>query len=810
MPATSHIFLALFVMTISCWVGETAWADDDIPEGFENIDAPRKTEVEIRFRGRKVGSAQAEFTSSWIQFSNPARVVSLLHDLLQPEQVIKALTGRLSAHQQLVCRGESTCPVLDPELAGVVFDARYFQAEIYVNPGLLRVKKLIHNRYLNEASSGFSAIQGLSLSLSGARAEDSTDHYSWYGRSVMAFRENHIFADWNYDKTENANISSLYLERDLQGQELQGGLFGGNSFGLSFSADPMLLGARIAHSSESLVQDASLNVTPLVVYLPVRGRVELFRDGKLLDAMLLDAGRQQIDSKRLPQGVYNLTIKVFDGTRLVDEQTQLFVKSNRLPGRDDPIYFLEFGRPMESVREEYWPRTGEGWVARGGYSFLVRDDTSVSVASTVNNSDALVESGFLHLGNDFDMAGGLMVARHSRQGFYGEVHWHRGILQSQANYRELNSKGNNKGSLVEKGFRSGQVTVSGVIQEASFELGRDWKKNEGEGKTTVTDHVRIEWPLMRGARMDLRFSISGSRTEDQNQLQVGLTLSRRTPSSDFLLQQTRQETREDGVRELAMVSRVDGSVRDVEISDDQSINLAGYLERQRSQRSAGADAEYNGRFMGGRANISRTWSDDETDVTNYIGQFSTSMLATEEGMAIGGSRLSDSAVLVDLDGDGSGLFDILVDNRVVAQGRAGESIPVILSPFGEYGLSIRPGAHNFSDFDEHIQRVTLYPGNVAQVKFKVTQVDPVLGRLQDEQGRPLTGAILENSQDKAITDARGMFQGRFVPGLKTLQVKQADGKSCRVHLPDEKKMRRGITLLGRLTCEGVNSSAEQE
>ncbi|MCL6269216.1 TcfC E-set like domain-containing protein [Sansalvadorimonas sp. 2012CJ34-2] len=774
--------------------------EEEIPPGFKNIDAARETEVEIWFRDRKAGSIQAEFTTSWIRFFDAAKVVGLFPDVLNAGIISAALAGKLSANQSFICHQKSECPIPEPEIASVVFDARHFRATVYINPAYLKVRTLNQNRYLSGASTGFSAIQGLSLSMSGARAKDSTDHYSWYGRSVMAFQENHVFADWNYDKTEHANISSLYLERDLQGQEIQGGLFGGSSFGLSFSADSLLLGGRIAHSSETLVQDAALNITPLVVFLPVRGRVEIYRDGKLLDAMLLEAGRQQIDTNKLPQGAYNLTIKVFDGTRLVDEQTQLFVKSNRLPGRNDPIYFFEIGRPMENVRQEYWPRTGKGWVGRGGYSFLLQESTSLSIASTVNNSDALVETGLLHLGHSFDFAGGIMLARHNRQGLYGEVRWHGQGLQSQASYRELNHKKEGKSSLLEKGFRSGQFSVSSVIQDTSVELGRDWKKAEGDISTTITDHVRMEWPLIRGVRTDLRMSITGSRTKNLNQLLVGLTLAQRTQFSEITFKQTRQETRTKDNQELAMASRVDGNLRDLEVVGRNSINLGGFVERQRQQRSVGADMTFTGQRIGGRASINRTWPEKGENVTNYIGQFSTSLLASAKGIAIGGSQLSDSAALVVLEGEGNSQFDILVNDRVVAKGQTGERVPVTLSPYGEYGISIRPAANSFSDYEERVQHVTLYPGNVAKVKFEVTQVEPVLGRIQNEQGKAISGAVLENSQDKTVTDGRGLFQTRLVPSVTALKVIMENGQTCLAKLPTEKRKRRGVVLLGKLVC----------
>ena len=499
--------------------------DDDVPPGFEHIDTPRETRVEVWNRGYRVGTAQAVFTSSWIRFKHPENVVRMLPELVDQKRITSALTGQLGANREYLCQSDddSECRTFEPEIAGVVLDARYFRVDVFVNPGYLKIRRLGDARYLSEASSGFSAVQGLSLSMSGARSEDSTDHFSWYGRSVMAFHEKHVFSDWTYDKAEHFNISSLYLEQDLRGQELQGGLFGGKSFGLTFAADPTLLGARIAHSSETLAREASLNTTPLIVYLPVRGRVEIYRDNKLLDAILLESGRQQIDTRRLPQGAYNLTIKVFDGTRLVDEQRKLFVKSNQLPGRNDPIYFLEFGRPMETTREQYWPRTREGWVIRGGYSFLLWDSTALNLATAAEDSDVLVEAGFLHLSHNLDLSGGVMASRHRRQGFYGEARWRSQVIESrliqsqviqlQGSYRMLNKKkGGESGTLLDPGSRVGQFTLSSVLKSASIELGRDWKKNQGDRSSTVTDHLRVDWPLRRGNKVDLRLSINGSRT----------------------------------------------------------------------------------------------------------------------------------------------------------------------------------------------------------------------------------------------------------------------------------------------------------
>ena len=249
-----------------------------------------------------------------------------------------------------------------------------------------------------------------------------------------------------------------------------------------------------------------------------------------------------------------------------------------------------------------------------------------------------------------------------------------------------------------------------------------------------------------------------------------------------------------------MVSRADGSLRGVKPYRGQSVDLSAFIERQRLQRSAGVEAELTGQRVGGHLVLNKSWPKEGGNVSNYIGQFSTSMLANSNGMAIGGSKLSDSAVLVELQGEGHGLFDILVNERAVARGRIGEKVPVVLSPFGEYDISIRAAADSFSDYDDRVQTVTLYPGNVAHVLFQVLSVEPALGRLQDEQENMLVNAVLLNSQDQAVTDSRGLFQTRLRDGLERLDVETASGERCQVVLPLEKKKKRGVALYGRLTC----------
>ena len=82
--------------------------------------------------------------------------------------------------------------------------------------------------------------------------------------------------------------------------------------------------------------------SPVVVYLDQRARVDVVRDGRVLYSAIYEAGNQAIDTSNLPDGSYDIILRIDEPGRPEREERRFFSKSRQIPslGRTD---FFVFG-----------------------------------------------------------------------------------------------------------------------------------------------------------------------------------------------------------------------------------------------------------------------------------------------------------------------------------------------------------------------------------------------------------------------------------------------------------------------------------
>ena len=91
---------------------------------------------------------------------------------------------------------------------------------------------------------------------------------------------------------------------------------------------------------------------------------------------------------------------------------------------------------------------------------------------------------------------------------------------------------------------------------------------------------------------------------------------------------------------------------------------------------------------------------------------------------------------------------------------------------------------------------------VAYRKLRVVRTVTVLGRLLDDQGRPLSGAQLVNHASRSVSESGGLFAVEMSESTPTLEVREGGTSLCLLELDLKMLKREGDVLLaGDLSCK---------
>jgi hypothetical protein len=119
------------------------------------------------------------------------------------------------------------------------------------------------------------------------------------------------------------------------------------------------LGLRAARTLKMRNNIQLLRSSPIFVYLTERSRVDILRDGKLLSSQFYNPGNRQLDTAKLPDGSYEITLRI-RSSRGTQEEKQLFTRSALIPPADHALHFIEAGTLLEltsSTNRESLPAT---------------------------------------------------------------------------------------------------------------------------------------------------------------------------------------------------------------------------------------------------------------------------------------------------------------------------------------------------------------------------------------------------------------------------------------------------------------------
>lgn len=772
-----------------------------IPRGFEEWFAPQKTAVDLYYGGRHLMTTLVEYTVDSVTFLNPLEIATRLPGIRSPSEVGTLLAVPQRTHADKVCvrPNQPLCGRLEPATLGVIFDETRFRADLFLNPSLLSELPPLASRYLPEpVHHDATLVQNLGALYSGSST--GVDRFSLFGRTRVGHGRGYGFADWVSTDETAISTDQLGYTHDFQDVQFTTGLFEPVIDALRAVPRQPIVGASIARSLLTRTDLDSMIASPIELFIPVRGRVDIFRDGRLISTGFYEAGNQRIDTSRLPGGAYNIDIVITDITGSTRTLQQLFIKSSLMAPPGEPLWFADAGQVMKRSPQEAFPEDYGTMQLRGGYRWRHRPWLGFGAAGALTEHESLVE---LSAGVLFDWLEGSAELYGSSAG--GSGFGLRGLMRRNeliASTTLQHTTANEPASDILQ-YQLLPVTQSLTSLSLTHPF---W-----QGLATASFTQRDDMSGNRSQRSTLGYSRTfplGGQHSLQVQTEIGdddgnalalLTLQWRnirgrwSDSAQLRLQQNDADDNADTVSVAGATVWRDGD----RFADD--IDLGLRAEAGERNRSITADAEHRSRFGRGTASLTTADSDGVAQTLVSMGYDTSFVIGQEGATAVGGGpQLNEAAVLLDLRQAPDALLEVSAEgqNRFVARG--GHNAALTLAPYQQYRIHLRDTGLTLTQFDSAPREVTLYPGHVVNLEWAIRSVRVLIGRVTTPDGQPLANARIEGAEGYAATDADGFLQTEVGSEVRELTARQ-NGSTCRITLPAAPGQ-NGILRASRLDC----------
>ncbi len=763
-----------------------------VPPGFEDLLEPQTTEVDVYYGGVYVAATLATFTPGEITFLDPESLVARIPDLIDPELVVSKLSGDLSTNAGLVClsQNQQNCGRIVAEDVEVIFDEGRFRVDLFISPALLSVRDARISKFLPPSDSGLSLLNVVSASVNGREGEQ--ENYNVSNSTTLAYKESRLLAISNFTKDDHLTFDTLALQRELNGQQVQAGIFRSSPAGLVFVREADFLGVSLASSLDTRTDLDQSSGNELQVFLESRSRVDILKDGRLISTATYETGNQILDTSQLPGGAYDIVLRIRDNFGITTEETRFYVKSNRLPPKDQSLYFFDIGEQVSKQTDRSLPKSTGKKFLRAGLSKRLTEEFGGEIGLVYNDDDTLAEAGFFKLGRRYDVRLNLAAGSSNSRGISMTSNLHFARFSIASNIRKTWSDKND--GAVGVPLTQASVNLSAPLGTGALNLTARYNKRDSGVDKNYS--IRYDIPTFSFYNQLLTSNFQLTRNNDDYLvlLSARLSVKKGRWQTDF---NTRgyYDNSELMPTDSGLISTLSSTWRDGDryLSD---VSVAFRAVDEQADKSLESELNIASRY--GRANLEAIYSTD-TDKLNYGANFYTSVIANTNSFSIGGKSQARSALVLDIEGDTEdAFFDVEVNRLVRDKAVIGRKTILPLAPFETYEVALKPKGASLLDFSNQTKTTTLYPGNVVTLKWTASRILVAFGQITDTNGEPIANALIQGVVGLATTDEFGLFQAEMSSDTRTFNVKTR-AQSCQVELPDYDSSQM-IATLGQLVC----------
>lgn len=805
----THVFLIFFLCCMSLKLqAQEEW----IPTEFKHLMKEKTQSLDIYHGDLWLGKFEVKHRLGSVRLPDFAKIIKKIRnvDLKMKSELLAYFSNWLpdNINQQCYYDDIRNCDVYASDIPFVIFD----EARLRLRIGLPSKYLTFESTYLTGEGTylpksdqrHLTFVQGLELAFSG-------DNYNLSGESISSLGEYRLSGAWSvYNHSaegDSFDFGLLAIQHDQDGVHWSAGLIDSSAPAVwnAFRAIPSytMIGFQIATSSNTLRDKKTASSSLLTAYLPNSGRVDIYRDGRLLSSQPALVGINVLNTDTFPYGVYEVELRGFSGSIQVFAERQLFVKSSWLPNRVGGNLALNLGKISRLGIDEDVPIISTAWsdwfldnqALKAGtvissdwqraelgilgvwplnYNFSIVADSNwlgIEVFSSVHfeNVFGTMELRKYDRIDDINISPVVDLPKNSLTTTLSYLLYPGHRVSYRYNYRE---KDYNYLSGEKRYTKETKYISRGIDYNFTLPISNKYFMRILLGSdiaNTSTDLAYLNFSFLYSDEYQGSFGTSFRKQGEMNDIQSDMSVSWRNDDNIFF----------------------EKSDYNMTLSNGSNTNAVGLGMSFDSVQSTGRIAI--------QSQQSKLTNNTSTDVFGSLRTF----LAFDEYRDLSwgkGSLSYSTGIVVDLsDSSDIGKMELLVNNTSfpVYTGRK-NWIP--LKPFNVYSIRLRDKINNDSlvNIRGRGGQYTLYPGNVINLSYKVEEDEVLFGLI--------TGDSIKNGnvigRFPSSIDSQGQFQARIPKGARELLVKSIRGEYCLATLPSRNN--KNISSVGALKCHEIS------
>lgn len=788
-----------------------------VPTGFDDLVREQRALVDVFFGGRQVATAEAVFGPGRFRFVDAAALVRAIPAIAGREAVTAALSDpALDDHRALGCgiaQPGVACGGLRPAVAAIVFTEQRFRVDLFVNPTFLATRAAAAADYLPAPQPGFSLTHAFGGTLAGAAGQGA--QFTLGNSAILGLGAGRVRSELSWSSGRQPVADLLVAELDQRDWRISAGAFWAP--GTELTGRRKVLGMSLASQTDTRVDRDQLQGLPLVVFLDQRARVDLMVGGRLVSTELYEAGNQALDTASLPDGSYEVIIRVTTTSGARREERRFFTRSNRVPplGRDAWVATAGVlvndadGRfPLGAISRT--PIYQLGWAHRVSPRVALR-----AGAVGGGNRHALQLGGTL-IGRRLQVEASVLAAPGAGWGVYAHAGSPPGGRLSFNLDGRIVTTRDGKPLLPEapapvwigpQPFRS--ASYAQASGDLAYQLGRarlavagSWTRAGGASRYSVGPNLRV--PLVRTGNVEIVASGDYAFTERGRAGYIGLGVILSQGRKTFTADAGLRHSGRGASRQTAGHASLRGTVSS-RVGETGEAQLAAGLSRDETATYALAEASLQNRTADFTASLARAMNGPGR--SQYALSFRTGMAVRGDAFALGAAEGGEAAVVARVVAAPEDRFEVLINDVPRANLAGGQKAMIPLPAYRAYDVRIRAIGGGRGSYDTATRRVSLYPGSVAALAWRTRPALAIHARIVGPDGAPLARAAVAAGDNIAESDGDGSFVIQL-DDARALSFRLPDGRGCTVPVGTVRGA-NGFAALGTLSCSPafVNSPA---